>query len=50
MGANCKNQVQDFWTLGHLDSQFICSGLEYFLQWVVLGRETQSNTQFMLFP
>ena len=31
-----------------MGSQFICSGLEDFLLWVVLGRETQSNTQFLL--
>ena len=40
----CKNQVWDFWALNYLGSQFICSGLEDFLLWVVLDRETQSNT------
>ena len=43
--SNCKNQVQEFWALYHLGSQFICSGFKDFLQRVVLGRETQSNTQ-----
>ena len=31
-----------------MGSQFICSGLEDFLLWVVLGRETQSNTLLIL--
>ena len=31
-----------------LDSQSICSGLEDFLLWVVLGRETQSHAQLIL--
>ena len=43
----CKNQVQDFWALDHLGSQFICSGFKDFLLWVVLGRETQSNSQLI---
>ena len=31
-----------------MGSQFICGGLKDFLLWVVLGRETQSNTQSLL--
>ena len=30
-----------------MGSQSICSGLEDFLLWVVLGRETQSNAQLI---
>ena len=34
----------------YLGSQFICSGLEDFLLWVVLGRETQNNAQLIFAP
>ena len=47
MGANCRNQEQDCWALGHLGLQSICSGLEDFLLWVVLGREAQNNAQLV---
>ena len=43
--GSCFLQLQEFWASDHLGSQFICSGFKDFLQWVVLGRETQSNAQ-----
>ena len=33
-----------------MGSQSICSGLKDFLLWVVLGRETQNNTQYLFLP